>query len=163
MPISNITQPELIDINDKLRLRKFNNNYLFAVNWYQDIETVYLVDGVKEPYSDDKIKTMYEYLNNKGELYFIEIKEDYEFIPIGDVTFWQYDLPIVIGDKKYRSKGIGKQVVKALINRAIDLGYKELYVKEIYTYNICSQRLFESLGFVRIGNTDKGFSYKLTL
>jgi|SRR5690554_1978405 len=163
MPIENTIQPELIYINNVLRLRKFDNNYAFAYNWYQDEETVNLVDGVTEPYNYDKLKNMYEYLNNKGELYFIEIIEHDKFVPIGDVTFWQYDLPIVIGDKNYRGKGIGKQVVKALINRAIDLGYKEIHVREIYKFNIGSQRLFESLGFVKVGKTEDGFSYKLTL
>lgn len=39
---------------------------------------------------------MYSYLDAHGELYFIEWKENGVWVPIGDVTFWQEDLPIVI-------------------------------------------------------------------
>lgn len=106
---------------------------------------------------------MYEYLNKKGELYFIEISDYDQFNPIGDVAFWKDDMPILIGNKSYRGKGIGKDVVKALIRRAKDLGYSEIKVREIYTYNIPSQRLFESQGFIKTGFTKDGYSYSLTI
>ena len=164
MPIEKIHQPEIINISAKLRLRKFDNNYTFAFNWYQDEDTVRLVDGLNaKKYDFDTLKTMYMYLNNKGELYFIEILEDNEFIPIGDVTFWQEDIPIVIGDKKYRGIGIGKKVLEAIIKRAKELGYKELKMREIYTYNVASQKLFESVGFSKSGNTANGLSYTLMI
>ena len=54
---------------------------------------------------------MYSYLDAHGELYFVEWKENGVWVPIGDVTFWQEDLTIVIGAKEYRCRGIGKDVV----------------------------------------------------
>ncbi len=57
MSIAEIVQPEYIQINNELRLRKYDGGY----------------------------------------------------IPIGDVTFSQEDMPIVIGDKAYRGKGIGEK------------------------------------------------------
>lgn len=164
MPIENINQPEIINIDSNLRLRKFDNKFSFAFNWYQDEDTVKLVDGLNaKKYDFNTLKSMYQYLNNVGELYFIEILENNEFIPIGDVTFWKDDMPIVIGDKNYRNKGIGKKVIEALIGRAKELGYQEIKVREIYTYNIASQRLFESVGFKKSGNTANGFSYTLSI
>lgn len=106
---------------------------------------------------------MYHYLNNKEELYFIEIRSHDKFIPIGDVTFWQKDMPIVIGDKKYRGKGIGCKVIKALIKRGIKLGFDKLYVGEIYTYNIASQKAFEKAGFRKYRAAKNGYSYILDL
>lgn len=164
MPIKDINQPEIINIDSNLRLRKFDNKFSFAFNWYQDEDTVKLVDGLNaKKYDFNTLKSMYQYLNNVGELYFIEILENNEFIPIGDVTFWKDDMPIVIGDKNYRNKGIGKKVIEALIRRAKELGYQEIKVREIYTYNIASQRLFESVGFKKSGNTANGFSYTLSI
>ncbi|HBM76066.1 MAG TPA: N-acetyltransferase [Clostridiaceae bacterium] len=164
MPIKNVNQPEIITINTELRLRKFDNKYSFAFEWYQDEDTVKLVDGLNaEKYDSAKLKRMYEYLNNIGELYFIEILDNKKFMPIGDVTFWKDDMPIVIGNADYRGKGIGKQVVRALIQRAAELGYGEIKVREIYTYNIASQKLFESVGFKKTGCTKDGFSYTLTI
>ena len=77
MPIKNVNQPEIITINTELRLRKFDNKYSFAFEWYQDEDTVKLVDGLNaEKYDSAKLKRMYEYLNNIGELYFIEILDN---------------------------------------------------------------------------------------
>lgn len=163
MPIPNVLQPEMISINPHLRLRKFDHQYDFAHRWYQDLDTIKLVDGGDRAYDEATVKNMYEYLNQKGELYFIEVKEQGDFIPIGDVTFWQEDLPIVIGVPKYRQKGIGKAVIQALMNRAKELGFKELHVRVIYTFNIGSQRLFTSCGFQKNIATDKGYSYILKL
>lgn len=164
MPIKNVNQPEIITINTELRLRKFDNKYSFAFEWYQDEDTVKLVDGLNaEKYDSAKLKRMYEYLNNIGELYFIEILDNKKFMPIGDVTFWKDDMPIVIGNADYRGKGIGKQVVRALIQRAAELSYGEIKVRDIYTYNIASQKLFESVGFKKTGCTKDGFSYTLTI
>lgn len=43
--IKGIKQPEFIQINEKLRLRKYGGNCDFALKWYQETETVKLVDG----------------------------------------------------------------------------------------------------------------------
>ena len=159
MPIAGMIQPEVIPIDDHLRLRRFNGEFAFAFGWYQDIETVWLVDGVKVPYTMEKLERMYRYLDKHGELYWIEVDE----IPIGDVTFSEEDLPIVIGDAAYRGTGIGKKVIGALIARGRELGWKQLRVHEIYRYNTASRRCFESMGFRETAQTEKGSSFLLTL
>lgn len=163
MPIANIEQPDFIFIDDTIRLRKYDGIHDFAYEWYQDTETVRLVDGVDAPYSMDKLNRMYAYLFAHGELYFIEIKVNDTYQPIGDVTFWQEDMPIVIGDRNFRGIGIGRKAVSALIERGKALGYDALYVSEIYDYNTGSQKCFESMGFQRYEKTDKGYRYRLVL
>jgi len=163
MPIPGIEQPEYITVCDDIRLRKFDNNCNFALEWYQDSETVMLVDGTPEPYDLEQLHKMYSVLNERGELYFIEILDGDTFVPIGDVTFSEKDMPIVIGDKSCRGKGIGKKVVTALVERGKQLGFTSLEVNEIYKYNITSQKLFESVGFRKYEETDKGYRYKLNL
>lgn len=163
MPIPNIPQPEYLPITASLRLRRFDDYFDFAFDWYQDAETVYLVDGVRHPYSRETLGNMYHYLEKHGELYFIETKEDGDWKPIGDVTFWQEDMPIVIGERNYRDRGIGKAVIAALINRGRELGYATLRVGEIYDWNPASRRCFESLGFRESGKTEKGKTYMLTV
>ena len=162
MAIQGIEQPEIIQIDDTLRLRKYDGVYEFALAWYQDEETVYLVDGKIDPYTMSRLKGMYEYLNDAGELYFIEVLENDTYKPIGDVTFWQEDMPIVIGDPAYRGKGIGRKVISALIERGRSLGYDHLAVGEIYDWNVGSRRCFEGVGFVPCEKSEKGSSYKLT-
>lgn len=166
MPIKNVIQPTIIAVSDTVRLRKFAltlSNFQMALPWYQDIETVYAVDGIKEPYDMEKLQRMYHYLNERGELYFIELRTHGTFQPIGDVTFWEFDMPIVIGPIACRRKGIGKSVIEALIDRGKALNYGTLYVGEIYKDNLASQSAFEGAGFVRYKETEKGYQYCLNL
>lgn len=163
MPIKEIHQPHIIQIDDSLRLRKYAGVFDFAYEWYQDIETVYLVDGIRKAYTFENLKRMYEYLNHQGELYFIEVMEENGYKPVGDVTFWQEDMPIVIGDKNYRGKKIGRRVIDALVQIGRKLGYSKIYVNEIYDYNTASKRCFESAGFKAYDKADKGKRYVLIL
>lgn len=163
MPIQGINQPEIIQIDKTLRLRKYDGKYDFALPWYQNIDTVFLVDGKKRPYTLDRVLEMYDYLDCHGELYFIEILTNEVYFPIGDVTFSQTDMPIVIGDSKYRNYGIGSRVISALIDRGRSLGFSSLYVEEIYDYNEASQKCFMKNGFVPYEKTEKGRSYRLSL
>ena len=154
---------DIIQIDANLRLRRFDGIYDFAFEWYQDCETVLLVDGVRKPYSYETLTNMYNFLNKNGELYFIEVNQNDFWKPIGDVMFSQKDLPIVIGEPAYRGKGIGKKVISALIQRGRDLGFENLFVGEIYDFNEASRKCFESLGFRAYQKTEKGSSYKLSL
>lgn len=165
MPIDGMIQPDTIKISSTLRLRKFTDDCAFALKWYQDEETLLLVDGKNDPYDMKRLYQMYLYLQEQGELYFIEYKgkDGEQFIPIGDVTFGKSDLPIVIGERSQRGKGIGKQVIQALIDRARTLGFSALRVADIYDYNVGSRKLFEDCGFRATETTGKGHSYELTL
>ena len=161
--IDNVMQPDILPIDNKLRLRRFDDRFDFALTWYQDEETNYMVDGRRSKYDMDQLSRMYHYLEKKGEVYFIEILDNGSFRPIGDVTFRQEDMPIVIGEPKFRGKRIGKQVISALIARGRLLGYSWLQVSEIYSWNTSSRRCFESLGFREYRKTEKGASYRLEL
>ena len=163
MPIASIKQPEILLVDDTLRLRKFDNHFEFAFDWYQDTETVWLVDADRIPYTHELLGRMYHYLNDHGELYFIEVLENQLWKPIGDVTFWQEDMPIVIGDPEYRGRKIGTKVIAALIERGKQLGYERLYVDEIYSHNTVSRKCFESMGFRSYEATAKGNRFVLDL
>ena len=156
MGIQGIEQPEIFQIDDTLRLRKYDGVHDFALEWYKDEETVYLVDGKRDPYTMPRLKGMYEYLNDAGELYFIEVMENGTYKPIGDVTFWQEDMPTVIGEPAFRVRGIERKVIAAMIQRGRTLGYDYLEVGEIYDWNEGSHRCFESVGFTPHEKTEKG-------
>jgi RimJ/RimL family protein N-acetyltransferase len=164
MPIAGIEQPELVPVSAGIRLRKYNGFFDFALNWYQDLEMLKMLDGPNAAvYDVNKLARMYHYLDQHGELYFIEVKFEGEFMPVGDVTFSKEDMPIVIGLPEYRGKGIAKEVIKTLLKRAQTLGYDSLFVRDIYDYNLPSIRLFESCGFKTAEKTEHGHSYFLRL
>ena len=159
MPIPGVEQPEIIWIDDQLRLRRYDGAFETALPWYQDTETLMLVDGKADPYTPDRIKRMYDYLGERGEVYWIECRTEKGCVPIGDVTFWQKDMPIVIGRPEYRGIGIGRRVVETLCRRAEELCYPEIFVDEIYDFNTGSRRCFEAAGFVPCEKTAKGNRY----
>lgn len=163
MPITGIVQPEVLAVDEGLRLRRYDGEHAFALPWYQDEETLWLVDGRREPYDMARLDAMYRYLDKQGELYWIEVQEAGAWRPIGDVTFWQADMPIVIGERACRGCGVGRRVIRALADRGRTLGYASLEVQEIYHYNIASRRCFEKAGFCAVAETERGVTMRLTL
>lgn len=106
---------------------------------------------------------MYSYLSDNGELYFIEVLYEELWILIGDLTLSDKMMPIVIGNKKYWGKGIAKKVLKALIERAKNIGFSSIKLKGIYKYNERSKKLFTSVGFKKISENEKEEYYELKL
>ena len=156
---------QIIQIDSSLRLVPyFLADYRdVALTWYQEVDLVELVDGVRSPYSVKKLNAMYSYLEKHGDLFWIEFREKGEWLPIGDVTLSLENIPIVIGNPTYQHQGLGCKVLKTLIDLARQRGWKELKVQEIYDFNYASRRCFESLGFVESGSTEKGTSLLLKL
>ena len=163
MPIETIPQPELLPVSSSLRLRKYDGCHTFALSWYLDPETVWLVDGGRDLYTPERLDKMYAYQDACGELYFIEHLEKGRWRPVGDVCLSPDDFAIVIGEKAYRARGIGRAAVSALIERARSLGWKQVRAGDIYDFNAGSRRLFASLGFREEAKTEKGHSYILPL
>ncbi len=163
MAIVGVEQPAYIEIEDDLRLRRYDGTADFALPWYQDEELVYLVDGVRKAYDREHLYDMYTWLDAHGELYFIEALADGGWTPIGDVTFSREDMPIVIGESAYRGRGMGQKAIRTLMDRGRALGYDRLGVREIYDFNTASIRYFTSRGFVPVEQTDKGWRYEAKL
>ena len=163
MAIEGVDQPAYIQIDDSLRLRRYDGTADFALPWYQDEELVYLVDGVRKAYDREYMYDMYNYLDAHGELYFIEAQANGAWTPIGDVAFSKEDMPIVIGEPAYRGRGVGQKVIRALMDRGRVLGYDRLGVREIYDFNTASIRCFTACGFAPVEKTEKGRRYEAKL
>lgn len=166
MGYKDFVQPQIINIDKEVRLRAYDGNYNQAIPWYQDAVVYYNSEGITDTSKipdESYVKRMYEYLNNNGELYFIEVLENGEYIPIGDVTIKEQNPPIAIGVAKYRGRGIGTKVMKAIIKRAKELGITKFYGTTIYDYNITSQRMHESLGYkcVEVKGMDRIYELEL--
>ncbi len=163
MAIPGVEQPAYREINETLRLRRYDGTADFALPWYQDEDLVYLVDGVRKRYDREHMYDMYNFLDAHGELYFIEAWADGAYVPIGDVTLSEADLPIVIGDPAWRGRGVGRQVIQALMDRGRALGWAKLGVREIYDFNAASIRCFTACGFKPVERTDRGWRYEAIL
>jgi RimJ/RimL family protein N-acetyltransferase len=155
MPFKNINQPEIIDIDDSLRLRAYDGNYLIAFAWYQDDVVRKFSEGITDPaerLDENWVALKLNSLNKDGELYFIEVLEGSVYIPIGDVTLQENNPPIEIGIARYRGIGIGTKVMKTLIKRAREIGIKKIYNTGCYEDNFAAQKMFEKTGFTLVAH-----------
>ncbi len=122
-----------------------------AAAWYGDPDVLYYSEGADaQPFSAERVRNMYRILNEIGELYLIEVQQNGQWTRIGDVTLAPHTLPIVIGDARWRSRGVGSRVLRLLIGRARELGWTSLTAKNIWMDNVRSLRLFESVGFRQV-------------
>ncbi len=159
-------QPEIIEIEQGLRLRKFDGNIEKMLEGYRDPVVYQNSEGI---FDEDKIPDinyisgMCKYLENAGEFYFIEVLENGEYKSIGDVTIKSENPPIAIWQKKYRGIGIGTKVMKTVIKRLSALGFKKITGTSIFKWNTVSQKMHEGLGFVRVNETDDEYIYELEL
>jgi len=145
----------IIRIQDWLRLRRaiLPADSDAAVQWYQDGEVLRFSEGCTKPYDRQMVERMYHDLDRLGELYIIEVWSDARWQAIGDATLSTESLPIVIGSPQWRSKGIGRLVLDALVQRAKQLGWELLQVKGVFADNKRARRMFEGVGFRSTGET----------
>lgn len=140
----------VLAVDAELRLRPFagEEDVDAAWPWYCDRETVDLVDGPGSPiYTRARVRAMYDALGKQGEVYVVERQFRDGWQPIGDVTLARHTLPIVLAPV-HRGQGIGRRVILRLADRARELGWPYLQVREVLPGNVASHRLFAGLGFV---------------
>lgn len=164
MPLNHIVQPETIPVTETIRLVKYDGNYEIMLPGYQDPYVYQNSEGI---FDDEKkpdlqyVKRMGEYLSRVGELYFIEVWEDENYVRIGDVTIKDENPPIAIWYDAYRNKGIGTLVMKTVIKRLKELGYEAIRNSIVYKWNTASLKLHQKLGFRIVDETET--EYKLNL
>lgn len=137
MPFQGIEQPDIIQVDNQIRLRKYDGNFAKAYPWYQDDLVRRFSEGITDPNKrlDEKwIAIKYSMLSQAGELYFIEVLEGNDYVTIGDVALHENNPPIQIGVAKYRGMGVGKKVMAALLRRAKEIGIKKIYKLKKRTY-----------------------------
>lgn len=164
MPFEHVQQPEIIVIHGLLRLRKYDRNYESLLAGYQDPYVYQNSEGIFDAAQMPDlayVKGMCEYLEHAGEFYFIEVQENETFVSIGDVTVKPENPPIAIWFDKYRHVGIGTMVMKTVIARLKELGFKKIKGSAVFKWNIPSQKMHEKLGFKRVAEDDKSYIFDL--
>ena len=138
----------------EIKLVGYYPNYKTALAWYLDPEVCKQVDNRDEVYDMKLLKSMYRYLNERGELYYIKYKNRL----CGDVCLHPDGEINIVVAKGFQNKHIGRRVIGEIVRLAREKDIPELYA-EIYSFNTQSQRMFESVGFRR---SDDG-KYRLSL
>lgn len=160
MPIPGVEQPEIVVLEENIRLKRYDGHWEKALAGYQDPFVYQNSEGIfdesRKPDSD-YVRGMCQYLDRAGELYFIEVLENGEYIPVGDITVKEENPPIAIWYQRYRGKGIAALAMQAVIRRLEELGYPKIKGSEVYKWNEASLRLHKKLGFQVAGETEKSY------
>ena len=141
-------------IDREITLVPYYPNYKTTLAWYQDPDLCKQVDNADAVYDLELLKRMYRYLDRSGRLFYIKHKNRL----CGDVCLqFSGEVNIVIA-KPYQNKHIGRRVMLDVIQLAREMDLKELHA-QIYGFNAQSQRMFESVGFVKTG--EEQYEYRL--
>lgn len=132
-------------IDKDIKLVKYYPNYSTALAWYQDLELSKQVDNRDAVYDLVTLKAMYKYLNKKGDLFYIKYKNRL----CGDVCLQNDGEINIVVAKEFQNKHIGRKVIEEIIVMAKEKNIQELHAV-IYSFNMQSQRMFESVGFKRV-------------
>ena len=94
----------------------------------------------------------------KGNHYYIYLDESGKFAGYGMLrTFGKYKIPTLgcVIWKRYRERGNGETLVKELIEKAEELGYRKIKLK-VSSDNGSAYRLYRKGGFMETGKTENG-------
>ena len=122
---------QILQIDNSLRLVPYCkvNHCEKAFTWYQDVNLVYLVDGVKLPYSQETLEAMYSHLDQHGELFWIEVKEKGFSFPSGHslaVTLLVGSLIVIL------SQRIKNPVWRKIVQIVLGLYLVSVLVSRVY-------------------------------
>ena len=152
---------QIISKNIKLKvltLSQVNQNYL---NWFKDKKVKEYIQYSPKNLKDLK-SSVREHLKEKNSFFFgIFYKSNHVGnLKIHDINYQKFtaSLGILIGEKKLRKKGIGKQVINLIKKWLLD---RNIYLLNlgVHKSNIPAIRLYESCNF-RIVKKNKDF-YKM--
>ncbi|MBQ9858556.1 MAG: GNAT family N-acetyltransferase [Oscillospiraceae bacterium] len=132
-------------VNKDIKLVKYYPNYAVSFAWYQDPVLCKQVDNRDTVYDLALLKAMYRYLNKNGDLFYIKYKNRL----CGDVCLQANGEINIVVAKPFQNKHIGRNVINEIVKLARAKHMHELYAT-IYSFNIQSQKAFESIGFTKV-------------
>ncbi len=96
-------------------------------------------------------KTFLKELENKLAIYIVAVDEK---SVLGYIGLWnicgEADIIDVAVHKDFRRKGIGEGLIQNMLNKCREIGISEVNL-EVRKSNIAAQRLYEKMGFARVG------------
>lgn len=133
-------------VDEEITLVQYYPNYKTSLAWYQDLDVCRQVDNRDCVYDLELLKCMYKYLERQGDLFYIKYKNRL----CGDVCLQSSGEVNIVIAKPFQNKHIGRRVMKEIISLAKEKQIPKLHA-EIYSFNTQSQKMFQSIGFVKAG------------
>ncbi|MEB3429308.1 GNAT family N-acetyltransferase [Citroniella saccharovorans] len=134
-------------VSEEISLVPYFDNFEYTLNWYKDFDVCKQVDNIDFVYDIERLKKMYNYLNENGDLYYIEYKNKL----VGDICLTNDSEITIVICKEYQNRHIGRKCVYEILKIAKEKSFKSVKAN-IYTFNEQSQKMFESVGFKKISD-----------
>ena len=147
-----MTRPRTVD--SEITLIPYYPNEAVTLAWYQDAELCRQVDNRPEPYTVERLRAMYAFLNTHGKCYYIA----YRGALVGDVSLRDDGEIAIVVCREYQNRGIGRRCVREMLVLARESGMAEVRAN-IYAFNAQSRSMFEAVGFVK--TNDEWYHYRI--
>lgn len=136
----------------KTILRKVrDDDHIHFSKWWRDKELVSLTSGNFEEMTDQEIKKSVALMAQNNLHWLIEADgKTVGHINLEKINGRQAELQIVIGEKEYWGKGVAKSAVSQVLIKAIDLGYRNIYL-EVRPTNSRAIAFYKKMGFTKTG------------
>lgn len=138
---------EVRRINEDICLIPYYPEDRITLGWYQDLELCKQVDNIDHPYDLERLHKMYNHLNSHGDCYYIQYKGKL----VGDCSLLNNSEVTIVISKEHQNKKIGRKCILEMMNLAKEKGMSKIKAS-IYSFNTQSQRMFESVGFIKVNN-----------
>jgi len=131
-----------------------SNDWHYFTKWWRDKELIKLTSGDHTPLTDEDIKQRVAEMAMEDNSHHWLIRA--EDVIVGHINLNKIDgnsaeLQIVIGEKEYWGKGIGKEAISQTIKKANNLGFKKI-IAEVRPENSRAFGLYKKMGFHKIDN-----------
>lgn len=121
---------------------------------YKDLEAVCKIEALSFPTPWPRSLFIEELENPLSHLYTARVKEDDRDVVVGYIIFWvivdEAHILNVAVHPDYRGRGIGKGLVKFVVETCRMLGLKRVFL-EVRRSNIVARRLYRGFGFEVVG------------
>lgn len=125
-----------------------------ALAWYLDPELCRQVDNRPEPYTPERLERMYDWLNERGRLWYIRYRGEL----VGDAALRDDGEVCIVVRRESENMHIGRRVIRELLAAAREAGMAEVRAV-IYGFNAQSRRAFEAAGFEHAGGENYVFRF----
>lgn len=137
-----------------IKLRKIKKSDLpFFLKWWKDEDLIALTSGNFDEPEEKLPEYFFKMIGSKKDHhYIIQLKDK----AIGHLALMHknsnsFEITIVIGEKRYWSKGFGTEAIKKALSLGFgQLGYSKSYL-EVRPENVRAIKAYESCGFVKKG------------
>lgn len=118
-------------------------------------------EEIKAGISSNDNKNTFIILSDEKRIGYISIDTDFKYLYNNDKNIRSSWIGICIGEKEFRSKGIGKICMEYLEKLSKELGVDRIELG-VFSYNTGARTLYEKMGYTAIGEIEDFVHYRGT-